>query len=137
VVISKVFTCTILDRISDILETGIRKKQAGFRPNRSCIDQINTLRIIIKQSLEFQSPLYLLFVDYQKAFDSVYRRWIWKALEERSLPNKFIKLIKEGYNQFSYRVLHNGQLTTPFETKSGVLTTLACFPIVKHTCKVN
>jgi hypothetical protein len=59
-------------------------------------------------------------VDYQKAFDSVDRRWIWKALEERGLPNKFIKLIQEGYNQFSCRVLHNGQLTTPFKTKSGV-----------------
>jgi hypothetical protein len=48
------------------------------------------------------------------------RRWIWKALEERGLPNKFIKLIQEGYNQYSRRVLHNGQLTTPFEIKSGV-----------------
>jgi hypothetical protein len=76
VVISKVFTRIILDRISGILETEIRKEQTGFRPNRSCIDQISTLRIIIEQSLKFQSPLYLLFVDYQKAFDSVDRRWI-------------------------------------------------------------
>jgi hypothetical protein len=84
VVISKVFTHIILDRISGILETRIQKEQAGFRHNMSCIDQINTLRIIIKQSLEFKSPLYLLFVDYQKAFGSVVRRWIWKDLE-RSL----------------------------------------------------
>jgi hypothetical protein len=28
--------------------------------------------------------------------------------------------LKEGYNQLSCRVLHNGQLTTPYETKSGV-----------------
>jgi hypothetical protein len=31
----------------------------------------------------------------------------------------FIKLIQEGYNWFSCRVLHNSQLTTPFETKPG------------------
>jgi hypothetical protein len=92
VVISEVYTRIILNIISGILETGIRKEQAGFRPNRSCTDQVNTLRIIIEQYLEFQSPLYLLFVDYQKACDSVDRRWIWKALEERGLPNKFIKL---------------------------------------------
>jgi hypothetical protein len=112
VVISKGFTRVILDRISGILETGIRKEQAGFR--------LNTLRTIIEQSLELLSPLYLLLVDYQKAFDSVDRRWIWKALEERGVSNKFIKLIKEGYNQLSCRMLLNGQLTTPFETKSGV-----------------
>jgi hypothetical protein len=28
--------------------------------------------------------------------------------------------LQEGYNQFSCKVLHNCQLTTPFETKSGV-----------------
>jgi hypothetical protein len=55
-----------MDRISGILETGIQKEQAGFRPKWSCTDQINTLRIIIEQSSEFQSPLYLVFVDYRK-----------------------------------------------------------------------
>jgi hypothetical protein len=69
------------------------------------------------QSLNFT---FILFCIYQKAFDSVDRRWIWKALEERGLPNKCIKLIQEGYNQFSCRVLYNVQLTTSFETKSGV-----------------
>jgi hypothetical protein len=97
VVISEVFTRIILDKTSGILETGIRKKQTGFRPNKSRVNQINTLGITIEQSLELQSPLYLLFVDYQKAFDSTDGRWIWKALEERGLPNKFIKLIQEGY----------------------------------------
>jgi hypothetical protein len=80
------------------LEKKIRMEQAGFRPNRSCVDQINTLRVIIGQSLEFQSPLYLLFVDYSRAFDSVQRECIWRALEERGFPKKIINLIKEGYN---------------------------------------
>jgi len=60
---------------------GLRKEQAGFRHNRSCIDQINTLRVIIEQSVEFQSPLYMLFVDYQRAFDSLSRAWIWDELK--------------------------------------------------------
>ena len=70
----------MLERIKDMLERGLRKEQAGFRHNKSCIDQINTLRIIIEQSLEFQSPLYMLFVDYQRAFDSLNRAWIWEEL---------------------------------------------------------
>jgi hypothetical protein len=57
------------------------------------------------------------FIRIEHDRDSMDRRWIWKALEERGLPNKFIKLIQGGCNQFSCRVLHNGQLTTPFETK--------------------
>ena len=46
----------------------LRDEQAGFRKDRSCIDQIATLRII-----KWSSPLYLLFVDFEKAFDSVDR----------------------------------------------------------------
>ena len=64
VVISKIFNKVILERIKDVLERGLRKERAGFRHSRSCIDQINTLRVIIEQSLEFQSHLYMLFVDY-------------------------------------------------------------------------
>jgi hypothetical protein len=67
-----------------------------------------------------QSPLYLLFVQYSSAFDSVQRGCIWRALEERGPPKKFISLIREGYNGFQCRVLHNGQLKEPFQTISGV-----------------
>jgi hypothetical protein len=103
------------------LEKKIRMEQAGFRPNRSCVDRINTLSAIIGQSLEFQYPLYLLFADYCRAFDSVQRECIWKVLEERGLQKEFITLVKEGQNSsFQCRVLHKGQLTEPLQTISGV-----------------
>ena len=49
----------------------MRDHQADFRQGRGCIDQIGTLRIIVEQSLEFDSSLYINFVDYEKAFDSL------------------------------------------------------------------
>ena len=72
-VISKIFNKIILEWIKNSLEMGLQKEQAGFRHNRSCIDQISTLRVIIEQSVEFQSPLYMLFVDFQRALDSLSR----------------------------------------------------------------
>ena len=48
----------------------LREEQAGFRQDRSCTDQIATLRIIVEQSIEWNSSLYVNFVDYEKAFDS-------------------------------------------------------------------
>jgi hypothetical protein len=96
VVISKIFNKTVLEWIKNKLEKGLWKKQARFRHNRSCIDQINTLRVIIEQSLKFQSPLYRMFVKYQTAFDSLNRAWIWEELRVRGLPSKFINIIR-GY----------------------------------------
>ena len=46
-------------------------QQARLRSNRSCMDQIATLRIIVEQSLEWNSSLNNNFVDYEKAFDSM------------------------------------------------------------------
>jgi hypothetical protein len=39
-VISKVFYRIILKRIATIIDLKLRPEQAGFRPNRSCVDQI-------------------------------------------------------------------------------------------------
>ena len=50
---SKVLTSVLLKRITEHVNLRLQKEQAGFRPNRSCIDQINTLRAIIEQCIEW------------------------------------------------------------------------------------
>ncbi|XP_030762005.1 uncharacterized protein LOC115886842 [Sitophilus oryzae] len=84
----QIIATVIQKRISDALEPTLRKEQADFRPQRSCIDQINTLRIIIEQSQEFRSPLYMVLVDFQRAFDTIKHIAIWKALREKGVPEK-------------------------------------------------
>ncbi|KAH3695817.1 hypothetical protein DPMN_083276 [Dreissena polymorpha] len=41
---------------------------------RSCIDQIATLRIILEQSLDRNSPLFVNFTEYENAFLSIDRK---------------------------------------------------------------
>ena len=127
---SKIFMRVILNRMMLHMEQKLRKEQAGFRPQRSCIDQINTIRIIIEQSAELGSKLYALFVDYEKAFDSIDRNCIWTTLKNRGLPEKLISLIRESYNQFQCRVLHDGQQTEPFTTASGVRQGCLLSPLI-------
>lgn len=69
----KVFNRVILNRMKDEVDTQLSDQQPGFRKDRSCVDQIATLRIIIEQSSEWNSSLYNNFVDFEKAFDSVDR----------------------------------------------------------------
>ena len=93
--ISKIFN-KILEGIKNVMDRGLRKEQAGFRHSRSCIDQINTLRVIIEQSLEFQLPFYVLILDYHRAFYSLNRAWIWEEIKVRGIRSKFINIIKDG-----------------------------------------
>jgi len=60
----------ILERLKEALDCKLREEQAGFRQHRSCSDQIITLRIIIEQSLEWNSSLHINFINFEKAFDS-------------------------------------------------------------------
>ena len=69
----KVLHRVILERLKGPVDLSLRDQQAGFRRGRSCTDQITTLQIIVEQSIEWNSPLYVNFVDYEKAFDSLDR----------------------------------------------------------------
>ncbi|VDO78000.1 unnamed protein product [Schistosoma margrebowiei] len=68
----------MLNRMKDCVDAQLRDQQAGFRKDISCTDQIATLQIIVEQSIEWNSSLYINFIDYEKAFDSVNRTTLWK-----------------------------------------------------------
>ena len=90
----KVLNRILLERMKEVVDPQLRDQQAGFRRNRSCADQIASLRIIVEQSLEWNSPLYINFIDYEKAFDSVDRELMWKLLRHYGVPKKIISLIR-------------------------------------------
>ena len=116
----KVFNRVILNRIKDITDEKLRDQQAGFRKNRSCADQIATLRIIVEQSEEWNSPAVINFVDFEKAFDSVDRNILWKLMRHYGIPEKIVSLVKFSYDGTNCQVFHDGQLSDPFDINTGV-----------------
>ena len=117
---SKILTRVILDRMKEAIDLKLRDEQAGFRKERSCIDQIATLRIIVEQTIEWQAPLYICFVDFEKAFDSVDRQTIWNLLRHYGVPEKLVEIIQQLYNGFSCQVSHAGKLSEEFQVTTGV-----------------
>ena len=110
----------ILDRLKTGVDAKLRDHQAGFRKDRSCTDQIATLRIIVEQSMEWDSSLYINFVDYEKAFDSLDRDTLWKLLQHYEIPDTLIALIRNSYEDMTCRVVVAGQVTYSFLGKTGV-----------------
>ena len=53
-----------------VLCSTIDREQPGFRTVSSCVDHINTLRIIIDQCADYRSNLHLVLVDFEKSFDN-------------------------------------------------------------------
>lgn len=118
--INKVIAKIILDRIAPSVEPRLRKEQAGFRRGKSCVDQINTLRIIVEQCRAQNASLCLLFIDFEKAFDSLDQQKMWKILSDYDIPEKIIKIICELYDEAFIRVVHRGQVGSGFKVSNGV-----------------
>ena len=76
----------------------MNEAQAGFRGNRSTIDQIFTLRQLAEKYEEFEKELYVCYIDFRKAFDSVWRKGLWRTKRHLGYPEKIV-LILEGHFQ--------------------------------------
>ena len=114
---SKILAKIIINRISTATDEYLREEQAGFRKGRGCTDQIFVLRNIIEQCTEWQRQLYINFVDFQKAFDSIHRESLWKILRSYGIPAKLVDIIKSFYNNFTCS-LQNSNIM--FQVKTGV-----------------
>ena len=116
----KAFCYILLDRLRQEVDTLLREEQAGFRSGRSCSEQILTLRNIIEQTLEFRGSMYLNFVDFRKAFDSIHRDSLWKICRIYGVPEKFVNIFQKLYENSSSCVNTSIGKTEFFNVYSGV-----------------
>ena len=85
----KILAKIILSRIKIIAEKVLPESQCGLRPGPSTTDVIFTLRQLQEKAIEQQQALYVVFVDFAKAFDTVERETLessgiaWLSREDR------------------------------------------------------
>ena len=119
-VISKIFGRILINRIKNGVDKVLRKEQAGFREKRSTTEQIFVLRNILEQANEWRAPIYIHFVDFEKAFDSVHREGLWNIMGAYGIPRKLITMVKAMYDGFQCTVVDEGEQTEWFNITSGV-----------------
>ena len=74
----------------------------------------------MEKSREQRRNMYIAFVDFTKAFDTVNRDLLYGILGRLSCPAKFVRIIKKLYTNVHARLVVDGELTSPFEYNSGV-----------------
>ena len=135
---SKLFTSILNSRLYNWLETNnkICLEQAGFRRNFSTTDHIFTLYNMVNNCLygNRRGKLYVVFIDYRKAFDSIKRNKLWEALEEIGVSSKMIKMIQAIYSQVKAKVRFGSTISEtincPLGVKQGCLLSPALFSVL-------
>ncbi|VVC40817.1 Reverse transcriptase domain [Cinara cedri] len=117
--IYKVLPYCILDRIKPISEGLLGDNQRGFRPNRSTTDQIFIIRQVLQKMWEFDK-VYTLFVDFEKAYDSIHRPTLFNILKEFNMPRKLINLIKATMGNFELKIKIASSTSKSFKVTSDL-----------------
>lgn len=73
--------------------------QYGFRPNRSTMNLIFALRMIVEKTIEYNNSMFTAFIDLEKAFDRISMERLWKILSQRrhGIRSKLLRVLKGLY----------------------------------------
>ena len=94
----KLFMTIIGNRITEDLYSCFPDSQAAYQPGRGTIEQIFALSQLIEKSIEYNKPLYMVFIDFTKAFDSIKLDKLWSILDKTPLNKNYINLLKSVYD---------------------------------------
>jgi len=85
----------------------------------------------LQTTWEFNKYVYILFVDFKKAHDSIHRASLIDILREFKFPNKLVNTVEASINGTKIQVmLSNIMLSQPVEVVTGLREGDALSPIL-------
>ena len=118
--LGKVVLRVILNRVRNKIRPEIPEEQYGFVRGKGTTNAIFLLRMMSERAVEMQRDVFLCFIDYQKAFDTVRHEELLRMLERLGVDEKDLRLIKNLYYQQKAAVRVGDELTDTVDIKRGV-----------------
>ncbi|CAI5480026.1 unnamed protein product, partial [Closterium sp. Yama58-4] len=116
----KVLARVVADRMKSVLHMVISPEQYGFIPGRRLSDAVALVADIIEGAKSDKDDCHMLLVDFQKAFDSVSRDFLFQVLESMGFPERFVGWVKGLHEGTTTKLLINGWLGEGADVVSGV-----------------
>lgn len=106
----KLFTRIIFARIHRALEENQAPEQAGFRRHFSTTEHIHSVSQLIEKCNNYNMQLYLVFIDYKKAYDSVEWQAVWNVLAQHGVAQTYVNLLQTAYDTAVSKIKVNTSL---------------------------
>ena len=116
----KIIAKAMANRIKTCIHEIIHCNQTGFLKNRFIGENLIKALSIIEYAEEENLPALIMFVDYEKAFDSVEWDFVYECLDFFNFGDKIISWVKILYNNISSCLINNGALSEFFKPSRGV-----------------
>lgn len=129
-VVGKLVGRLVHGRLQVLAESELPDSQCGFRRGRSCTDQIFSVSQHIEKLYEHRTSGCLVFIDLRKAYDSVSREALWRALEVLGVPPSLIKTIASFHSDMSAKVRVGGSHTNKISVNNGLRQGCSMAPVL-------
>lgn len=130
--VSKVFNRIVAQNVSKFLEDNnvLSEIQGGFRPSFSTTDHVFILKSIAACRLAEGKKTYMAFLDFRKAFDTVWRDGLMLAIWNTGIRGKIWKIIDSLYDNVKAQVRFGNLITNDFNVEEGVKQGCALSPVL-------
>ena len=119
-VVGKMAGRLIQNRLQSRAEHLLPESQCGFRPNRGCADAVFTVRQLVEKAYEHRTKIFCIFVDLRKAYDSVPRAALYRALSVLGIPPTLLKVIESFHDGMVAEVRVPGGVTDEIRVENGL-----------------
>ena len=75
---------------------------------------------MIEKHREMQKALHLVFIVLEKAYERVPRKEVWRCLREKGFPEKYVRLVKDTYEDARTQVNTRIGLTAKVTVRVGL-----------------
>ena len=110
----------IASSIKSVLPNIIHHNQTGYVKDRFIGETIQSIYDIMDYTVEKNIPGLLIFIDFEKAFDSVEWDFLFKCLEAFNFGSDFLHWIKTFYKNVHHCIMNNGTASNYFSLERGV-----------------
>ena len=117
---TKIGSKAIATRLQKVLPKIIHFNQNAYVKGRTILDAVRTIDDILEYTERNKIQGLLVAIDFQKAFDSVNRLFMVKALSIFNFGPSLIRWIQTFYKNILSTVMNNGFTTAPFKVLKGV-----------------
>ena len=103
---------------------------AGFKKDYSTVDHMFTLMAMIQKQFALNRKLYVAFIDFEKAFDSISRKLLWPILLKNGIKGRLYKRVRSMYENVKARIRCGATFTDYINCTRGVKQGDVCSPVL-------
>jgi hypothetical protein len=126
--LGKLFTAILSERLSKYSDDFfvMHENQCGFWQGYCTVDNVFTFYSFFELLKRKKKKMYCAFIDFEKAFDKIWRKGLWYKLLINNINGKILNVIQNIYKDIKSNIIFNNSKSDYFPCDNGTDKVKTC-----------